>query len=256
MDDKIIQLKNLISQQKNILVLTGAGIQTDSGIPDYRGMNGIYKELKCDDPTKILSIGYFENNTYGFYKFFLENMVYPDAKANSGHKWVKQLEDLGKNVVVITQNIDGLHTLAGSKRVYEIHGNSYRYKCVYCDQKFNTNIKIDRWPKKEGIIPICPLCGHVLKPDVVLYGEDIELPKNIRLESLVQRADLVIVLGTQLQVQPANDIPLMASSRKIPVYVINLTDYSDNDKMKDVNYVFIQQKIQQFVKEMEDIEWK
>ena len=93
MDDKIRQLKNLISQQKNILVLTGAGIQTDSGIPDYRGMNGIYKGLKCDDPTKILSIDYFENNTYEFYKFFLDNMDYHNAKANRGHKWVKQLED-------------------------------------------------------------------------------------------------------------------------------------------------------------------
>lgn len=254
MDGKIRQLKGLITRQKNILILTGAGIQTDSGIPDYRGMNGIYKELNfgCSDPTKILSAQYFENNTENFYRFYLNKMVYPDAKPNSGHLWIKKLEDLGKNVRVITQNIDGLHTMAGSKNVYEIHGNSYRYQCTYCDQWFNTNVKKDVWPKKNGVIPLCPICGHILKPDVVLYGEKIELPKNVNLDTLVKHCDIVVVMGTSLQVQPANDIPLMASNMGIPIYVINLTDYSDNLKMKDVNYVFIQQEIQKFVKEIED----
>ena len=231
-----------------MLVLTGAGIQTASGIPDFRGLNGIYTKNKIK-ATEILTERYFREYTEDFYEFYTNNLLYPEAEPNIGHRWLKELENHGKSITIITQNIDGLHTKAGSQDVYEIHGNAQHYICTFCKSRFNTNILAEKWPKKDKIVPICPFCKHVLKPDIVLYEDPIELPESQQIYGFVEKCDLVLILGTQLEVQPANLIPVEASE-KVPIYIINLTDYRDNQLMKNVDYELIQEDIQKFVEEM------
>lgn len=255
--DKIEKLKQLIEQSNKIVVLTGAGIQTDSGIPDFRGLNGIYTKQDSIEKVEntsdrfvnaqgILTPEYFKNNTLEFYRFYINNMIYPDAKPNTGHEWLRQLEKIGKNVKIITQNIDGLHIKAGSQKVYEMHGNAYKYECTYCHKRYVANIKDVRWPKNNEVIPICPLCKHKLRPDIVLYGESVKLPNNEQLDKIVLDSDLIIIMGTQLQVQPANQIPKIANG-KVPIYIINLTDYNQNEELDGVEYEFIQSEIKKFV---------
>lgn len=253
MDQKLESFKKDLDKSKNILVLTGAGIQTDSGIPDYRGINGIYKNFSEIPPEKLLTSEFFNKNQKKFYEFYNKFMIHPDAKPNIGHTWLKQLEDLGKRVVIITQNIDELHTKAGSSNVHEIHGSAFKFECTYCHKKYHTDTTQDAWPKKENMIPICPFCKHILKPTVVLYGDPIQLSPSEQIQQIVEDSNMVLVMGTQLLVQPANEIPKMANN-KIPIYIVNLTDYKENKALDKVEYTLIQMKIQKFVKEINT--WK
>lgn len=191
----INKLQEAIKNSKNIVFFTGAGISTDSGIPDFRSSTGLYKNVYRAE--EMLSHTFFMNNVKEFYEFYKDKMLYPDAKPNYGHIFMKELEDKGKNVTVVTQNIDGLHQAAGSSKVYELHGSVLRNYCVKCGKPYDLKHIID---SKD--IPMCS-CGGVIKPDVVLYEESLDQETIENAVQAIENADLLIVCGTSLNVYPA-----------------------------------------------------
>lgn len=197
--DIIDELKKIIDKSNNIVVLTGAGVSTDSGIKDFRSKNGL--ENDSNIPMEILlSSEYFYNHTKDFYEFYKENFNCENIEPNITHKYLKKLEDEGKLKAIITQNIDGLHSKAGNKLVYELHGTTFSNHCIKCHKKYDAKAVFEA----DGI-PICS-CGGLIKPDVVLYGES--LPMDALNESIkrTEEADLMIVLGSSLVVYPAAGI--------------------------------------------------
>jgi NAD-dependent protein deacetylases, SIR2 family len=199
MDQKIIELKKLIDDAKSIVFFGGAGVSTESGIPDFRSQDGLYKlKSKWDKPYEImLSHEYFEEETDNFYKFYREFMINKDAKPNYAHIFLANLEKK-KDLTIITQNIDGLHQMAGSKNVIELHGSIHRNYCTGCQTLYSLDdiLKIDN-------VPHCPKCGGIIKPDVVLYNEGLDEMTITRALIALQKADLLIVAGTSLKVYPA-----------------------------------------------------
>lgn len=197
--DKIRKIKDLIEKSSNIVVFTGAGISVPSGIPDFRSSNGLYNQkTKLNiSPEEIISHSFFCRNTLKFYEFYKEKMVYENATYNEAHKFFANLEKLDKKITIITQNIDGLHTLAGSTNVLELHGTIHKNHCTKCHKFYSLNEIL-----KSRDIPGCE-CGGIIKPDVVLYEESLDyntLTKSIR---EIANADLIIVVGTSLVVEPA-----------------------------------------------------
>lgn len=202
MDIEISRLQHLIDTSKNIVFFGGAGVSTESGIKDFRSKDGLYHlQSKYGRPyEEMLSHTYFMNHTETFYEFYKEFMINKSAKPNAAHKFLVELEKK-KNLTVITQNIDGLHQLAGSKNVLELHGSIHRNVCMDCGERFDLSI-VDN---SIGV-PRCPRCGGIVKPDVVLYEEQLD---QFVLESSVdalERADLLIVAGTSLSVYPASGL--------------------------------------------------
>ena len=198
-DEQVERLKNAIQVAKNIVVLTGAGISVPSGIPDFRSADGLYSTHIGAFPAEVmLSHEFFFEHTKKFYDFYREKMLYPDAKPNAAHLLLAKLEQMGKLGAVVTQNIDSLHTLAGNKKVYELHGACARNYCTSC----HTFYDLDYVAKGKGI-PTCEKCGGVIKPDVVLYGETLDERTLAGAVRAVSRADLFIVIGTSLNVYPA-----------------------------------------------------
>lgn len=194
--DKIKKLKEIIDESKNIVVLTGAGVSTDSGISDFRGENGI--ENKYSIPMEILlSHEYFYSHTDDFYKNYKEIFNCSNIKPNITHKYLYELEKMGKLKAIVTQNIDGLHSKAGNKLVYEIHGTILSNHCIKCNKKYN-EVKVFT---SKGI-PACD-CGGIIKPDVVLYGESLPMDTLNNAIKKIKEADLLLVLGTSLVVYPA-----------------------------------------------------
>lgn len=192
-DDKIAVLKEYLLKSRYAVVLTGAGISTPSGIPDFRSDKGLYTENINYE--QMLSIDYFNRNTDEFYRFFKAKMLYPNARPNFAHEFVARLEP-NPVKAVITQNIDRLHQRAGSKNVIEVHGNLLEYTCVKCGAKTD----IDDIMRQNGT-PKCA-CGGVFRPDIVFYGQQLN-PDNIeRSIAHIGVADLVIVIGTSLTVYP------------------------------------------------------
>lgn len=195
----IQMLKQVIQQAENIVFFGGAGVSTESGIPDFRGSNGLYTEH--DDlnvpPEKILSIGYFNEYPREFYRYYKKNMIYPNAKPNAAHIALSRLEKDGKLSAVVTQNIDGLHQKAGSQNVMELHGSCLRNYCVKCGKKYG----LDYVVQSDGL-PLCT-CGGIVRPDVVLYGEGLDGYTWTRAENAIYNADVLIVGGTSLTVYPA-----------------------------------------------------
>jgi NAD-dependent deacetylase len=182
------------------VVFTGAGISVASGIPDFRSADGIYnKETKgMSTPEEILSHSFFLRNTEEFYEFYKTNMVYENAKPNIAHKYFADLEKKNKNVIVITQNIDGLHRDAGNSIVYEIHGSTKYNYCEHCHKFFD----VDYIMKSEGV-PHCDKCGGVIKPDVVLYEEQLDSRLMEYSMYAIMGCECLIVVGTSLKVYPA-----------------------------------------------------
>ena len=190
----INKLKQAITTSNKIVFFTGAGMSTDSGIPDFRSNTGLYKDnLKAEE---ILSHSYFMEHPKEFFDFYKTKMVYKDAKPNFGHEFIAKLEET-KDVKVVTQNIDGLHSLAGSKNIYELHGSIYRNYCMKC-HKFYT---LEDILNKEGV-PYCE-CGGIIKPDVVLYEENLDENTIRQAIKAINEADTLIILGTSLNVYPA-----------------------------------------------------
>ena len=196
----IQMLKQIIEQAKNIVFFGGAGVSTESGIPDFRGSNGLYTEP--DDlrvpPEKILSIGYFNEFPREFYRYYKKNMIYPNAEPNAAHIALARLEKEGKLSAVVTQNIDGLHQKAGSKKVLELHGSVLRNYCETCGKFFDAEYMLHA----DGI-PKCDACGGRVKPDVVLYEEGLNQNTLQEAVHYIKDADVLIVGGTSLVVYPA-----------------------------------------------------
>lgn len=200
--DRIQQAVDMIKDSGNIVAFTGAGVSTESNIPDFRSSEGLYKNKKSQSkysPEYMLSHTFFVQHTDEFYDFYRNNMVYADARPNDCHIVLAELEQMGKLKAVITQNIDGLHQAAGSNNVLELHGSVSRNYCMECKKFFNLNYIMEMSEK----VPLCDKCGGIIKPDVVLYEEMLD--GNVLNSSVdfVKKADVLLVIGTSLVVYPA-----------------------------------------------------
>lgn len=200
MDEKCRQLKEWIDESKNIVFFGGAGVSTESGIPDFRSENGIFQAINEYGvrPEIILSHSFFVRNPEVFFKYYKQTLLYPDAKPNDCHKALAKLEQEGKLKAVVTQNIDDLHQRAGSKNVLELHGTLYKNYCVKCGKQFD----LDYVTATDGIT-ICDACGGIVRPDVVLYEESLNGDTLNAAVEVISKADLMIVGGTSLNVYPA-----------------------------------------------------
>ncbi|MBQ2094137.1 MAG: NAD-dependent protein deacylase [Ruminococcus sp.] len=194
---EIAELQRLIDNSNKIVFFGGAGVSTESGIPDFRSVDGLYNQKYDYPPEEILSHTFFERNTEEFYRFYRDKMLCLDKKPNKAHLKLAELEKAGKLSAVVTQNIDGLHQAAGSKRVYELHGSVLRNYCRKC-RKFYT----PEYIKKSEGVPKCE-CGGVIKPDVVLYEEGLDDSVVSGALNAIMQADLLIIAGTSLTVYPA-----------------------------------------------------
>ena len=193
------QLQKWIDESDNIVFFGGAGVSTESGIKDFRSVDGLYNETYDYPPETILSHGFFMEKPEEFYRFYKDKMLCPDVQPNAAHRKLAELEVVAKKLkAVITQNIDGLHQMAGSRMVYELHGTTARNRCMKCTRCFDGNYVL----REEGV-PRCEYCGGMLKPDVVLYGEPLEDDVVEGAVRAISRADMLIVGGTSLVVYPA-----------------------------------------------------
>ena len=199
-DGKIQQLKELIEESENIVFLGGAGVSTESGIPDFRSGTGIYNQDSgvTYRPIDIIAHDFFMENPDVFFDFYKRKLIYPDAKPNKAHKALVRLEKQGKLKAIITQNIDNLHQEAGSKCVIELHGSVFRNYCMDCGKKFD----IEYIASQEGI-PHCDKCGGIVRPDIVLYEENLEHENMDAAIKACKKCDLFIIAGTSLTVYPA-----------------------------------------------------
>lgn len=195
--DKIEELVNIIKNSKYAVFFGGAGVSTESGIPDFRSVDGLYNQKYKFPPEVILSHDFFVNQTKDFYDFYREKMITVNALPNDCHKALAMLESAGIIKAVVTQNIDGLHQKAGSKVVYELHGSTLRNYCTRCGKFYSVDKIIE-----STAVPHCE-CGGVIKPDVVLYGEALNDDVVVSAISAIERADTLIVAGTSLTVYPA-----------------------------------------------------
>ena len=191
------ELKQIVSESNNIVFFGGAGVSTESGIPDFRSKDGLYAQKYAYPPETIISHDFFLHNTAEFYRFYRERMLFPSARPNAAHLALARLEEEGKLSAVVTQNIDGLHQAAGSQRVYELHGSVLRNHCMRCGKFYPLSYIL----QSDGI-PRCD-CGGVVKPDVVLYGESLDDKVVEGAINAIARADTLIVGGTSLVVYPA-----------------------------------------------------
>ena len=200
MNNQYETLKEIIKESRNIVVFTGAGISVPSGIPDFRSADGIYNQktkFKAS-PEDIISHSFFVNNTEDFYSFYKDKMCYPKAEPNAAHKYFADLEKKGKNVIVVTQNIDGLHQKAGSSIVYELHGTIHQNFCQRCGRMFG----LDYVMNANGV-PHCDKCGGIVKLNVVLYEEGLDEDTISRSINAIMTCDTLIIIGTSLRVYPA-----------------------------------------------------
>ena len=193
----IEQFQKIIDDSNRIVFFGGAGVSTASGIPDFRSADGIYNQQSEIPPEQIISYSFFLRNPDIFYKFYREKMIYTEAKPNAAHIKLAQLEKAGKLSSVVTQNIDGLHQMAGSKKVYELHGSIHRNYCMKCKKEYT----LDDILNTSGI-PMCT-CGGIIRPDVVLYEEALKEEIIEGSVSEIMQADCLIIGGTSLNVQPA-----------------------------------------------------
>ena len=197
MDEKWQQLKDWIDGSSNIVFFGGAGVSTESGIPDFRSVDGLYNQQYKYPPETIISHSFYVRYPEEFFRFYKDRMLFTEARPNAAHKALAHLESLGKLKAVITQNIDGLHQMAGSREVLELHGSVHRNYCTRCGQFYD----LDYVVKSDGV-PHCS-CGGVIKPDVVLYEEGLDdrtLQKSV---DYIRHADILIIGGTSLVVYPA-----------------------------------------------------
>lgn len=198
--DKILKLKEMVNQSENIVFFGGAGVSTESGIPDFRSENGIYNAVTKYgySPETILSHSFYVRNKGVFFDYFKNNLLFLDAKPNKAHIILAKLEEMGKLKAVITQNIDNLHQMAGSKNVIELHGTLFKNYCTKCKKTFDIQYVI-----KDNGITVCDKCGGIVRPNVVLYEEGLDelvIDKAIR---YISNADMLIIGGTSLAVYPA-----------------------------------------------------
>lgn len=196
--ENIEVLKKWVEESENIVFFGGAGVSTESGIPDFRSVDGLYNQKYDYPPETILSHSFYKQRTEEFFRFYKDKMICTHAKPNKAHLKLAELERRGKLKAVITQNIDGLHQEAGSKVVLELHGSTLRNYCTNCRKGYG----VDKIIQAKGV-PVCDLCGGVVKPDVVLYEEGLDQDILQRSMKFIKEADVLIIGGTSLAVYPA-----------------------------------------------------
>ena len=196
--DKINQLQKIIDNSNNIVFFGGAGVSTESGIPDFRSVDGLYNQKYDYPPEEILSHTFFMKKPEEFYRFYKDKMLELDIKPNAAHKKLAELEKAGKLKAVVTQNIDGLHQAAGSKTVYELHGSVLRNYCENCGKFFSAEYMYE-----QNGVPYCDACHGDVKPDVVLYEEGLDNTTMNNAVKAIRDADMLIIGGTSLVVYPA-----------------------------------------------------
>ena len=199
MNEKVQQFKDWIEESKYIVFFGGAGVSTESNIPDFRSVDGLYNQKYDYPPETILSHTFYERRPEEFFRFYYDKMLFPDAEPNRAHRALAKLEQDGRLKAVVTQNIDGLHQKAGSREVCELHGSVLRNYCEDCRSFFDLKYVMDCNPK----IPTCDKCGGRIKPDVVLYEEGLDDRVISRAVHHIHNADMLIIGGTSLAVYPA-----------------------------------------------------
>ena len=225
MNEKVEELRKIIDESENIVFFGGAGVSTESGIPDFRSKDGLYNLKYKYPPEEILSHSFFINNTKEFFEFYRDKMNSLKYEPNITHIKLSELEKEGKLKAVITQNIDGLHQKAGSNVVYELHGSVLRNYCMKCKKAYDA-----KYVFNSKDIPLCD-CGGIIKPDVVLYGEMLD--DNIVSKSVdaIKRADMLIIGGTSLTVYPASSLIYYFKGEKL---VLINRDSTQMDSMADL----------------------
>lgn len=197
MSERVDLLEQWIKESDNVVFFGGAGVSTESGIPDFRSVDGLYNQQYDYPPETIISHSFYRKNPEEFYRFYKNKMLFPDAQPNAAHKALAKLEQQGKVRAVITQNIDGLHQAAGSKEVLELHGSVHRNYCTRCGKFFGLSdiLGMNGVPRCEG--------GGIIKPDVVLYEEGLDQETLQKAVRYIQNAEILIIGGTSLTVYPA-----------------------------------------------------
>lgn len=222
MANEIRKLQDAINHAQKIVFFGGAGVSTESGIPDFRSAEGLFQQDTglTYHPEDLVSSWFLKENPEGFFDYYFSNLVYPEAKPNPAHLFLADLEKYGKDISIVTQNIDGLHQEAGSRKVYELHGSRYRNHCLTC----GLQIAYENLEKDGKGIPRCPHDGGIVRPDIVLYGEMLD--QNTMTESInaISEADTMIIAGTSLSVYPANGLVHYFSGKQL--ILINKTSVS------------------------------
>lgn len=218
-------LKTWIESSNNIVFFGGAGVSTESNIPDFRSVDGLYHQKYDYPPEKILSHSFFLSHPQEFYRFYKDKMVYINAKPNDAHKILAQWEQEGKVKAVITQNIDGLHQKAGSQKVLELHGTVYKNYCMRCGKEYELE-----WMLEQEGVPHCS-CGGIIRPDVVLYEEGLDQKIIQDAVSFIEEADVLIIGGTSLTVYPAAGLIEYYKGNKLVLINKSMTPY---DKEADL----------------------
>ena len=235
MNEKLEIFNRMIEESNSIVFFGGAGVSTESGIPDFRSVDGLYNQKYDYPPETILSHSFFMNRPEEFYRFYRDKILIDGVEPNITHKKLAELEKAGKLKAVITQNIDGLHQKGGSREVYEIHGTVAKNHCMGCN-KFFTGEQvaelIDRSleegaPKEGRYLPLCPECGKLIKPDVVLYEEGLDDHTWNRSVDYIQAADMLIVGGTSLVVYPAAGLVNYYRGNRLVLINKSTTPYDD-----------------------------
>lgn len=233
--EKLNELRQIIEDSDNIVFFGGAGVSTESGIPDFRSVDGLYNQKYKYPPETIISHSFYRRNPEEFYRFYKDKMIFADAKPNKAHIKLVELEKQGKLKAVITQNIDGLHQMAGSRNVIELHGSVHRNYCEKCHAFYD----LDYIVNSDGV-PKCEKCGGTVKPDVVLYEEALDEDNMSRALQYISEADTLIIGGTSLVVYPAAGLIRYFRGRKLVVINMSPTQSDSNadlliaDKIGDV----------------------
>lgn len=233
--EKLNELRQIIEDSDNIVFFGGAGVSTESGIPDFRSVDGLYNQKYKYPPETIISHSFYRRNPEEFYRFYKDKMIFVDAKPNKAHIKLAELEKQGKLKAVITQNIDGLHQMAGSRNVIELHGSVHRNYCEKCHAFYD----LDYIVNSDGV-PKCEKCGGTVKPDVVLYEEALDEDNMSRALQYISEADTLIIGGTSLVVYPAAGLIRYFRGRKLVVINMSPTQSDSNadlliaDKIGDV----------------------
>lgn len=221
--NKIEKLQEIIDASDNIVFFGGAGVSTESGIPDFRSESGIFKSLEKygDTPERLVSHSYYLEHTDKFFSYYKDCLIFPEVEPNPAHYTLARLEKEGKLKAIITQNIDGLHQKAGSKNVLELHGNVYRNYCEICKKEYDLNFILE----SEGI-PHCT-CGGIIKPDVILYEEALDMNILNKSVEYIMSADTLIVGGTSLVVYPAAGLINYFKGKNLVLINKSQTDYDN-----------------------------
>lgn len=223
--DEIQRLQAIIDDSKSMVFFGGAGVSTESGIPDFRSADGLYNQKYSYPPEEIISHNFFNYNTEEFYRFYRDKMIFQQAKPNAAHLFLARAEKAGKLDCVITQNIDGLHQAAGSKRVFELHGSIHRNYCQRCKKFYS----LDYITGSNGIA-YCE-CGGIIKPDVVLYGESLDDRVVNGALNAISKADTLIIGGTSLVVYPAASLVNYFNGKHLAVINKSATSADSNAEL-------------------------